>query len=178
MSPREHVRLPFLGNDRTFIVLAREARPEAEAPGVVVVVHDGHDDDDNDDDDYRAHVLDAEDAAQFDELGGASPVPEGDDVVDNSFFGNNNEAGSNITSVLLLDKTEMVLQLLPELSDGSSSAGDSDDADDDDDEGRRSLGYLSGGELDYAAFSSSIGMYLCVGVSTSIWVADDLLCSR
>ncbi|OTA04844.1 hypothetical protein A9Z42_0054530 [Trichoderma parareesei] len=116
--------------------------PEAAAPGVVVVVVHDEQDDDDDDDDYRAHVLDAEDAAQFDELGGAFPVPEGADVVGNSFFGINNEA-SNIAFVLLLDKTEVVLQLLQELSDGSSSAGDSDE--DDEDEDGRSLGYLSGG---------------------------------
>ncbi|KAL7821845.1 hypothetical protein V8C26DRAFT_426607 [Trichoderma gracile] len=140
MSPREDVRLPLLGGDGSlFVVLAREAGPEAAAPGVVVVYNGDDDDDDDDDDvddDHRVQVLEAEDAAQFDELGGASPVPEGDDVVD-SVFGDN-EAGSRESVIrraiaqLHLDETEEVLQL-PGLSDGSSSVGDEDEDEDEDD---------------------------------------------
>ncbi|KAH0489312.1 hypothetical protein TgHK011_009747 [Trichoderma gracile] len=138
MSPREHVRLPLLGNDGAlFVVLAREAGPEAAAPGVVVVHNADDDDDDNDDDDHRVQVLEAEDAAHFDELGGASPVPEGDDEVD-SLFGDN-EAGSRESVIrraiaqLHLDETEEVLQL-PGLSDGSSSLGDEDEDEDEDED--------------------------------------------
>ncbi|TFB02696.1 hypothetical protein CCMA1212_005129 [Trichoderma ghanense] len=132
MCPREHVRLPLLlGEDGTLLLaLASDARRESAAAD-----ERGNDDDD----DGGAQVLAAEDAAQFDDLGGASPVPEEDNEVD-SFFGDNNEGSRYREFVIRLAATQPLgderegVSMLPELSDGSSS----------DEEGwSSSLGYLS-----------------------------------
>ncbi|KAL7808555.1 hypothetical protein V8C44DRAFT_359708 [Trichoderma aethiopicum] len=141
MSPREHVRLPLLGDDGTLSVLARQAAAAAPAAaGNVVYAND-------DDDDEEAQILDAEDAAQFDELGGASPVPEGDDEVDSFFGGDDNDNHHHrvgyraaVVRWAIVQPPDLDGLSLPELSDGSSSLGDEDE----DDVG--SLGYLSGEE--------------------------------
>lgn len=139
MSPREHVRLPILGGDGTLSVLARQAAAAA-PPAAGNVVY-------SNDDDEEAQILEAEDAAQFDELGGASPVPEGDDEVDSFFGGDDNDNHHHrvgyraaVVCWAIAQPPNLDGLSLPELTDGSSL----EDTDEDD---VGSLGYLSGGEF-------------------------------
>ncbi|KAL6876990.1 hypothetical protein J3F83DRAFT_712515 [Trichoderma novae-zelandiae] len=128
MSPREQVRRPLLA-DGTPFVLARDALHNnageaGEGPG--------------------PEVLTAEDAAQFDERGGAPPGPEQDDELD-SDLGDDDVAvrtASVRRAALRSGGEESAGALaLPELVDGSSAS----ETDEDD---WRSLGYWSDDDED------------------------------